>query len=138
MWPFAAKPVVATIGPDNPPVPPPPVVRREERKPRTIRPFVPPSPEQLLQEDIMNHPLTRFLLSGVMGGGMGALFGLVMGGTDPITTEAAEAMKKTPWKSQVGARAREGECAGCCLMRGAGEGRRRRALPCAPALRGRV
>lgn len=100
MWPFAAAPVVQDQT-SAPPVPPPPVIKREPRKPRTIKPFVPPSPEQILQEDIMNHPITRFGISGVLGGGMGAVFGIVMGGTDPITPEAAEAAKTTPWRQQA-------------------------------------
>ena len=64
MWPFAAAPVVQDQT-SAPPVPPPPVINREPRKPRTIKPFVPPSPEQILQEDIMKHPITRFGISGV-------------------------------------------------------------------------
>ena len=41
-----------------------------------------PSPEQMMQEDFMNNCATRTVLSGVMGMGLGVLFGIVMGSMD--------------------------------------------------------
>ena len=41
-----------------------------------------PSPEQIMQEDFMNNCATRTVLSGVMGMGLGVLFGIVMGSMD--------------------------------------------------------
>lgn len=41
-----------------------------------------PSPEQMMQEEFMNNCATRTVLSGVMGMGLGVLFGIVMGSMD--------------------------------------------------------
>ena len=41
-----------------------------------------PTPEQIVQEDMMNNCGLRTVMSGVMGMGMGVLFGIVMGTMD--------------------------------------------------------
>ena len=43
-----------------------------------------PSPEQIAQEDLMNNCGVRTVLSGVMGAGLGAVFGVFM-----VTMDAA-------------------------------------------------
>ena len=45
-----------------------------------------PSPEQMMQEEFMNNCATRTVLSGVMGMGLGVLFGIVMGSMDSAVT----------------------------------------------------
>ncbi len=44
-----------------------------------IEPF---TPEAMMQEEFMNNCATRTALSGVMGLGLGVLFGIVMGSMD--------------------------------------------------------
>jgi hypothetical protein len=47
-----------------------------------------PTPEQITGEDFMNNCMTRSVMSTVLGGGMGVVFGLFMGGMresmDPV------------------------------------------------------
>lgn len=51
-----------------------------------------PSPEQIAQEDVMNNCFLRTVMSGVMGGGLGIVFGLftssLEGATGPMTPDA--------------------------------------------------
>jgi len=41
-----------------------------------------PTPEQIVQEDMMNNCGIRTVMSGVMGMGLGLVFGVVMGSMD--------------------------------------------------------
>jgi import inner membrane translocase subunit TIM22 len=41
-----------------------------------------PSPEQMVQEDFMNNCAVRSIFSGVMGAGLGVVFGIFMGTMD--------------------------------------------------------
>eukprot|EP00210_Caulerpa_lentillifera_P005318 g5081.t1 len=51
-----------------------------------------PTPEQIIQEDVMNNCFLRTVMSGVMGGGLGIVFGLftssLEGATGPMAVEA--------------------------------------------------
>ena len=49
------------------------------KAPSRYQPVQLPSPEQLVQEEVMNHPVTRTLVAGVLGAGLGATFGGFMG-----------------------------------------------------------
>lgn len=57
----------------------------KKEKPRKVyKQLVLPSPEQIAQEDLMNNCGVRTVLSGVMGAGLGAVFGVFM-----VTMDAA-------------------------------------------------
>ena len=58
---------------DAPPLPPGKKVYRQ---------IVIPTPEQMMSEEFMNNCATRTVMSGVMGLGLGVLFGVVMGSMD--------------------------------------------------------
>lgn len=59
-----------------------------------------PTPEQLMQEEFMNHCAVRSVMSLVMGGGMGVLMGLVFGTMDNDAPLAGEQGKPTKTAKQ--------------------------------------
>ena len=69
-----AGPVVQTISGSELPV--------EERPRKVYKQLALPNPEQIMQEDFMNNCAVRTVMSGVMGAGLGAVFGVVMGSMD--------------------------------------------------------
>lgn len=70
-----AEPVPAASQPSTEgPAPPP--------GKKVYRQIVMPTPEQMMSEEFMNNCGTRTVMSGVMGLGLGVLFGVVMGSMD--------------------------------------------------------
>jgi len=63
---------------------------KAEKKRKVYKQLVLPTPEQMQQEDVMNNCGVRTVLSGVMGAGLGAVFGVFM-----VTMDAA--VRPTPW-----------------------------------------
>lgn len=59
-----------------------------------------PTPEQLMQEEFMNHCAVRSVMSLVMGGGMGVLMGLVFGTMDNDAHLTGEQGNKTKTAKQ--------------------------------------
>ena len=57
-----------------------PVSKAKPKK--EYRQIVMPTAEQIVQEDMMNNCGIRTVMSGVMGMGLGVLFGIVMGTMD--------------------------------------------------------
>ena len=55
---------------------------KEAKKKKTYQQVTMPSHEQIMQEDFMNNCAIRTGLSGVMGLGLGAMFGVAMGTFD--------------------------------------------------------
>ena len=49
-----------------------------------------PSAEQLMWEDFMNNCATRTVMSGVMGMGLGVVFGIVMGSMDSAVPPSSD------------------------------------------------
>ena len=64
--------------------PPPPGGKGKERK--VYQQIQLPSQEQMMWEDFMNNCATRTVMSGVMGMGLGVVFGIVMGSMDSAVT----------------------------------------------------
>lgn len=62
---------------------------KAEKKRKVYKQLVLPTPEQMQQEDVMNNCGVRTVLSGVMGAGLGAVFGVFM-----VTMDAA--VRATP------------------------------------------
>lgn len=55
----------------------------QQPKPKKeYRKLEPVTPEQLAQEDLMNNCLVKTIISGVMGSGLGLVFGVFMGAMD--------------------------------------------------------
>mmetsp|Transcript_10144 Transcript_10144/g.30425 ORF Transcript_10144/g.30425 Transcript_10144/m.30425 type:complete len:191 (+) Transcript_10144:366-938(+) len=69
--------------------------------------IVPPTPEMMMQEDLMNNCATRTVLSGVMGLGLGVLFGIFMGSMDATGGGMDGSMAPTQEKQTVGQIARQ-------------------------------
>ena len=57
---------------------------RKEKPRKVYKQLVLPTPEQMQQEDLMNNCGVRTVLSGVMGAGLGLVFGVFM-----VTMDAA-------------------------------------------------
>ena len=55
---------------------------KDAQKPKTFRRIDMPSQEQMIQEDFMNNCATRTVVSGVMGMGLGVMFGIFFGTMD--------------------------------------------------------
>ena len=50
--------------------------------PKRYNQVVVPTHEMIMQEDVMNHPITRMIMSGAMGFGFGGLIGMCFGSFD--------------------------------------------------------
>lgn len=74
------------------PPPAPAAVATTRPPPKKYSAVSVPSPEQLAQEEVINHPVTRTLVAGVLGGAMGGVFGAFMGAFE-LQTETAEGVK---------------------------------------------
>ena len=68
--------------PATPPPPPRPSWPPPRRPKKTYSQLQLPSPEQMAQEEAMNNCGVRTVLSGVMGAGLGVVFGIFMGTMD--------------------------------------------------------
>ena len=55
---------------------------KDAQKQKTFKRIDLPSPEQMIQEDFMNNCATRTVVSGVMGMGLGVMFGIFFGTMD--------------------------------------------------------
>jgi import inner membrane translocase subunit TIM22 len=64
--------------------PPPPGGKAKERK--VYHQIQLPSQEQMMWDEFMNNCATRTVMSGVMGMGLGVVFGIVMGSMDSAVT----------------------------------------------------
>lgn len=68
---------------DNPPVQEPAQPPASTQKPKKqYRQVQMPTAEQMVQEDMMNNCAVRTVMSGVLGSGLGLVFGVVMGSMD--------------------------------------------------------
>lgn len=78
----SSSPVPSADTPAQQPEAPPekPAVKGKPKK--EYRQIEMPSPEQIVQGDMMNNCGVRTVMSGVMGMGLGVLFGVVMGTMD--------------------------------------------------------
>jgi len=61
-------------GPSPQPAPP--------KGPKRYKPVEIPTPAQIVQDDVMNHPIMRMAISGVMGFAMGGCLGFMFGSFD--------------------------------------------------------
>ncbi len=62
--------------------PPAPQPAKKGKPKKEYRQIQMPTPEQIVQEDMMNNCGIRTVMSGVMGMGLGLVFGVVMGSMD--------------------------------------------------------
>lgn len=89
-------PSEASEPPDQPQSDAKPPEGKERKKRKTYQQVQMPSPEQIMQEDFMNHCVVRTILSGVMGMGLGAVFGIAMGTFDTAARPFTQLFKDTP------------------------------------------
>ena len=75
----SSSPVPSADPPQEPPAPQPTSKGKPKKEYRQIQM---PTPEQIVQEDMMNNCGIRTVMSGVMGMGLGLVFGIVMGSMD--------------------------------------------------------
>ena len=54
----------------------------------------PPSPEQLVQEDMINNCAVKTVISGIMGSALGICFGVFMGAMDSAVRLSCHVVKK--------------------------------------------
>ena len=68
----------------------PAAATKDAKKQKTFQRIDLPSPEQMIQEDFMNNCATRTVVSGVMGMGLGVMFGIFFGTMDSAVSAKLE------------------------------------------------
>ena len=64
------------------------------RKRKEYARIEPPSPEQLVQEDMINNCAVKTVISGIMGSALGICFGVFMGAMDSAVRLSCHDVKK--------------------------------------------
>mmetsp|Transcript_29741 Transcript_29741/g.41072 ORF Transcript_29741/g.41072 Transcript_29741/m.41072 type:complete len:161 (+) Transcript_29741:160-642(+) len=75
------------------------MAKENDDVPKTYKPVEIPTPEQVLQSEIGDSCILRFFLSGLAGGVLGAGMGLIFGSFQEITPPGAEVVKRTMMES---------------------------------------